>query len=762
MARERFEIDVVGNDKASTVFGRIRESFAGIAQTAMGFVAGGLITKGIDRLTDSMKALASDAFEAVASQEQLEMTLQSLYAVELSAAAGMDEFGNASLSMSDAMAQAGPKAQELLGWMRELAIASPFDEGTVKQTFQQAVGYGMTADRARDLTDALVNYAAGSGKSNEQTKMLGFALGQVFAKGKLVGEEMRQLTNAGFGVSTMARAMGMDVSELSAKMKDGAISADMVIDGFMRMSNADFPNAAARMSTSLGGLKSTLEDIRQYFLRDMFTPFFNNLKPLLDDLVDTVTSADFAEKVRAWGDAFGRMTVGVLAGAQKVIWVLSAISDAGFGSGEMFEALSAIVGDDMIPTLMGISDTVGAVVGALRDQLGASLQEVGQIVMALLPTVEAGFAAIIAFVVEHGAQIRTVLAEAWGFVQGIIDAVVPAIRDVILFVFGAVQGFLQEHGAQVAATLRGAWETIGALVRSVTDAISAVVTTVFGAIRTFLAQHGAEIQAVLSEAWETMRLAVDVAVTAIQQYVIPAFEAIAKFLREHGTEIQTVISTVWTAIRGVIEAVLKVIQGVLKAALLIMKGDWKGAWDAMKTGVAEAWGVIRQAFEKGKEYLQSINLAEIGRNIINSLADGVRAAKDAVVGAITGVVGGAIDAAKRLLGISSPSRIFAEIGRDMGRGLTDGMLDQRGAVTDAARQMVRAAVIEVGRLAELAAPSFGARGRQVAFAPALANAKQPVWTPVGAQPHYTLNVTSTAPTQRIIDDFALLRAMGGR
>jgi len=59
-----------------------------------------------------------------------------------------------------------------------------------------------------------------------------------------------------------------------------------------------------------------------------------------------------------------------------------------------------------------------------------------------------------------------------------------------------------------------------------------------------------------------------------------------------------------------------------------------------------------------------------------------------VLAAITGVVGGAISAAKKLLHISSPSRVFAEMGEQTGAGFSAGVDKSAGDAQDAMANMV--------------------------------------------------------------------------
>lgn len=75
-----------------------------------------------------------------------------------------------------------------------------------------------------------------------------------------------------------------------------------------------------------------------------------------------------------------------------------------------------------------------------------------------------------------------------------------------------------------------------------------------------------------------------------------------------------------------------------------------------------------------------VYLVGLGGQMIAGLAKGISGAAQAVITAITGVVTGGIDAAKSLLGIASPSKVFAGIGGNVGEGFVGGVedVDTRG------------------------------------------------------------------------------------
>ncbi|HXG69987.1 MAG TPA: hypothetical protein VNJ04_05160 [Gemmatimonadaceae bacterium] len=105
------------------------------------------------------------------------------------------------------------------------------------------------------------------------------------------------------------------------------------------------------------------------------------------------------------------------------------------------------------------------------------------------------------------------------------------------------------------------------------------------------------------------------------------------------------------------------------------------------------------------DWLKGLSLAELGTALIDGLIAGIVAGGAGVLSAITGIAGGAINAAKSALGIASPSKVFAEIGGHTAEGMEQGI---DGGAQDVQSSMV--SMVAPPDAATLAAPAATVSG----------------------------------------------------
>jgi hypothetical protein len=142
------------------------------------------------------------------------------------------------------------------------------------------------------------------------------------------------------------------------------------------------------------------------------------------------------------------------------------------------------------------------------------------------------------------------------------------------------------------------------------------------------------------------------AVTKAGEYLVPAFVVAAAIFAAFAVAIGVTVA----AVVGIQVAIYSMVAAVVYAGVAVVQGI-QGAWQAVTA------------------YLDGIipGLGQVGTQIMQGLANGIAAAAGLPLQAITGAVSGAISGAKSLLGIHSPSKVFADIGGYTAEGFAQGV-----------------------------------------------------------------------------------------
>lgn len=75
------------------------------------------------------------------------------------------------------------------------------------------------------------------------------------------------------------------------------------------------------------------------------------------------------------------------------------------------------------------------------------------------------------------------------------------------------------------------------------------------------------------------------------------------------------------------------------------------------------------------------DIIDIGKNIVSGIWEGIQSMASWIEDKVSGFIGGIVDNVKGVLGIHSPSRVFAGIGENMALGLGDGWDDEYGRIS---------------------------------------------------------------------------------
>ena len=124
------------------------------------------------------------------------------------------------------------------------------------------------------------------------------------------------------------------------------------------------------------------------------------------------------------------------------------------------------------------------------------------------------------------------------------------------------------------------------------------------------------------------------------------------------------------------------------------------------------------------------DIIEVGKNIVKGLWEGIKAMASWLKDKVTDFMGGIVDGVKGVLGIHSPSRVFAGIGQNMALGLGQGFERQMQSVTAGIQDAIPTPTVDTvynaaaGLVNGLAAQSAGSPGGSYTINLILQNGQQ--------------------------------------
>ncbi|MCT4321784.1 tape measure protein [Elizabethkingia anophelis] len=178
----------------------------------------------------------------------------------------------------------GGQAKQLMNQMVDLAAKTPFSLQDVSSGAKQLLAFQVPASEVVDTLTRMGNIAAGL---SIPLSRINLVYGQVKAKGKLMGDDLRQFTEAGIPmVAELAKKFNKTTAEISAMVTAGKIGFNDVKDVLFAMTNEGgmFFNLMEQQSASLSGKISNLEDAWDQMLNKIGEANQGLLSDAIDEL----------------------------------------------------------------------------------------------------------------------------------------------------------------------------------------------------------------------------------------------------------------------------------------------------------------------------------------------------------------------------------------------------------------------------------------------------------------------------------------------
>jgi tape measure domain-containing protein len=266
--------------------------------------ASSFIGNTLSTLVMGLQSSASTALNAYKNYEMLGMSLKALSAREMVAAGQFK-------SIDMAQDSAGKKSQELIKWMEQLAIKSPFSVDDISGAFRLGNALGFTSSQAQRLIKDTVDWGSATGGTGDNIQSVVRALGQMNATGHVTLEDLNQLTDAGLGARDILRKeFAPEILKSKKSLEDlisaGVLPADRAITAMAGSMEKDFGGAADKAGDSMTGLLNSMGDLKNSALRELFTTTFQAIQVPLTKLVTFLQSDSTISAIRQFGKMIGQ------------------------------------------------------------------------------------------------------------------------------------------------------------------------------------------------------------------------------------------------------------------------------------------------------------------------------------------------------------------------------------------------------------------------------------------------------------------------
>lgn len=221
----------------------------------------------------------------------------------------------------EVMLGSASKASAMIEKMRDFAAKTPLTLEDVISGGSLLMSYGVDESNLIDTMTKLGDLARGNAEKMDRITL---AYGQMLAKGKVTGEELMQMTEAGVPLqTTLAESIGVTGEEFSKMVSAGKVGIDdlnKAITG-LTTGNGKFAGMMEKQSQTMRGMLSTLLDNLSEFMRKMGEGAFGEVKSALQEASDLLAEWEKDGTLDRWAQGVGVMLKNLIAFLKQAISV---------------------------------------------------------------------------------------------------------------------------------------------------------------------------------------------------------------------------------------------------------------------------------------------------------------------------------------------------------------------------------------------------------------------------------------------------------
>ena len=358
-------------------------------------------------------------------------------------------------------------ANEFINVLKDFAAITPFEFAGAEAAAKRLLAYGIQYKNVMYVMQGVL--AASTMQNNPQViETVSRALGQIYTKGRLMNEEMRQLAEAGIPVyEILAQKLGLTNEELR-NLGRTAIPANIAINALVDGINERFGGVLDASSRTLSGIISNIKDNALMLFSGIFEPLTNKIKAFISKIGDTFFELRDLLETGGIGSVFERLipvhlqeTVKVLIANLMNLW--SVIKGGVVAAWQMFgQVILQVV--QALNILMPFINAVAGLFVALLQAIAANKQLMTVLIGAIL-------GAAVAWLVYKVHALSALVTVA------IIKVIIVAVKGLVValnFLVAHPIWALLAFGVGLLIAFSGAAGKVGAAVRNMFKSFSSI------------------------------------------------------------------------------------------------------------------------------------------------------------------------------------------------------------------------------------------------------------------------------------------------
>lgn len=219
------------------------------------------------------------------------------------------DFEQANISFG-VMLGSAEKAKRLVNDIQNMANVTPFETQDLLDSSKVLLNFGISL---KDILPDLRMLGDISGGNKEKMQSMTLAFAQMSASGRLMGQDLLQMVNAGFNpLQVISQKTGKSMSALKDEMEKGKISVNMVRQAFVDATSQGgrFYKMMDKQSQSLEGMTSTMNDAYTLMTRSISDMTLPVLKEEIGEITNVINATnDNIQKLKDWASV-NQETVG--------------------------------------------------------------------------------------------------------------------------------------------------------------------------------------------------------------------------------------------------------------------------------------------------------------------------------------------------------------------------------------------------------------------------------------------------------------------